>query len=96
MLDSEQGGFFQLVPDTDFRVDRQYVDQTNVLETTFQTDSGTLRLTDWIPAACPLLPETYWSTSLIRRVECIAGQVSLRVHFRPSFDYARKSVSFRF
>ena len=40
LLDWQRGGFFSVAPAIPFRATRRYVDDTNVLETTFETDSG--------------------------------------------------------
>ena len=46
VLDAQRGGSFALAPDAPFTTVRRYVPDTNVLETTFTTDAGTLVLTD--------------------------------------------------
>ena len=46
LLDWDRGGFFSLSPGADNRSERRYVDDTLVLETTFITGSGRIRILD--------------------------------------------------
>lgn len=75
LLDSERGGRFVLQPEGRFDVERRYVPDTNVLETTFRTASGTARVTDAVTQrALGLLP---WF-ELARRIEGLSGEVRFR------------------
>src|SRR5690242_8855152 len=46
LLDPELGGRFVLAPVGEFQATRRYVGRTNVLETTYRTGSGALRVTE--------------------------------------------------
>jgi GH15 family glucan-1,4-alpha-glucosidase len=75
LLDSERGGRFVLQPEGRFDVERRYLPETNVLETTFRTASGAARVTDAVTLrAIGLLP---WF-ELARRIEGLAGEVRFR------------------
>jgi GH15 family glucan-1,4-alpha-glucosidase len=58
---------------------------TNVLETTFKTAGGTLRLTD----AMTLIPPGRLTPlrEVVRRAECLDGEVELEWDIAPRFDY---------
>jgi GH15 family glucan-1,4-alpha-glucosidase len=87
LLDAERGGAFELHPDLDYRVERRYVGDSNVLETTFVTQRGTARLTDAITLDHGgFLP---WF-ELVRRVEGISGTVPLRWRLEPRFAAGEK------
>jgi GH15 family glucan-1,4-alpha-glucosidase len=49
LLDADRGGFFRVAPEGDARASMVYAPGTNILETTFDTDSGRLRLIDFMP-----------------------------------------------
>jgi GH15 family glucan-1,4-alpha-glucosidase len=80
VLDRPNGGRLDLAPTTPFRTERRYVPKTNVLETTFITDAGRVRVTDALNMGfAGRLP---W-TELARRVEGINGDVPMRWRVAP-------------
>src|ERR671915_1863625 len=85
LLDAERGGSFELRPSEPYRVERQYRPGTNVLETTFHTRGGVVRLVDVMTLAGPGLTPF---RELARRVEGLAGHVSLSWRIEPRFGYA--------
>src|SRR5437660_10907865 len=46
LLDAERGGHFEVQPTIPYQSTRRYRPETNVLETTFETDRGHVRVTD--------------------------------------------------
>jgi GH15 family glucan-1,4-alpha-glucosidase len=92
LLDSERGGSFTLSPDAPFDTERRYLPETNVLETTFRTADGVVRVTDAMLLAdgnlCP-------QRELARRVEILSGHVTLRWRVEPRFGFAGRSVRIR-
>lgn len=85
ILDVEKGGHFHLQPRQHPGGQQDYLGITNVLHTTFETPSGRVVLTDFMP----LTDEGALPQSIIRKVTCHRGQVEMDVHFKPRFDYAR-------
>jgi GH15 family glucan-1,4-alpha-glucosidase len=85
LLDSERGGRFVLAPEAVSETTRRYVPGTNVLETTFTTASGVIRVTDAMT-----LPGHGLSPfrELARRVEGLEGEVRVRWRVEPRFRYA--------
>ena len=91
LLDADEGGCFQIRPVEDFTVERRYLPDTNVLETTFTTDTGVLRLTDLMPVAeRPAYRRELWPEhEILRRVECVEGTVEISFICDPRIEYAR-------
>ncbi len=91
LLDADEGGYFQIRPVEDFTVERRYLPDTNVLETTFTTDSGVLRLTDLMPVAerAAYQRELRPDHEILRRVKCVEGTVAVAVICDPKLEYGR-------
>jgi GH15 family glucan-1,4-alpha-glucosidase len=84
LLDAERGGSFTLGPEAPFETTRRYVPETNVLETTFTTAAGRVRVTDAMT-----LPTHGLSPyrELVRRIAGLAGTVPVRWSVEPRFGY---------
>ena len=91
MLD-RGAGHFTIAPASSFEVSREYLGDTNVLDTTFTTSSGGLRLTDAMTLASrgALHPQH----ELLRRIECVDGEVEIAVAFAPRPGYGAQVPSF--
>jgi alpha,alpha-trehalase len=87
-----QAGHFKICPAGVFSSRQYYETGTNVLVTEFSTETGKMRLRDFIP----YVPHRKVATEEIHRiVECIDGHLKIRVEFAPRFDYARASHEMR-
>jgi len=91
VLDAD-GGQFRVQPAADFESTVRYCGRTNVLETTFLTDTGTATLTDFMP---PLdaPPDGVPERAIYRGIACRDGTVDLRIVFAPRFDFARGTTA---
>jgi GH15 family glucan-1,4-alpha-glucosidase len=91
ILDWQRGGHFSIAPAASYRVSRRYIDDTNVLATTFETAGGTLVLTDLMPVMSEEAKQTRLTPfrRLLRRVECTRGEVPVEVVYAPRPDYVR-------
>jgi GH15 family glucan-1,4-alpha-glucosidase len=80
LLDEKNGGRLELAPDGPFSSRRRYLPGTNVLETTFTTESGMVRVTDALNVGVDgKLP---W-TELARRVDGVEGRVAMQWRVSP-------------
>ena len=88
VLDAERGGSFRLEPGVPYEAEHRYQDNSNVLETTFTTAEGVVRVTD----AMTLTDDDRLSPlrELCRKVEALSGTVPLRWSFDPRFGYGER------
>jgi GH15 family glucan-1,4-alpha-glucosidase len=87
VLDLEKGGRFVLAPAASFTAERRYLPNTNVLETTFRTAEGVVRVTDaMLLPASGLAP----ARELARQAVCLSGSVPMRWRVEPRFDYGNR------
>jgi GH15 family glucan-1,4-alpha-glucosidase len=75
ILDPEHGGCLELAPTGNYESTRRYLPDTNILETTFTTETGVVRVTDCLPFGRS--GRLAWS-ELARRIEAVTGAVEMR------------------
>ena len=84
LLDAGRGGSFRLAPEHASEVSRRYLPGTNILETTFTTETGAVTVTDalTVPAG-GLVP----LRELAREIKGIRGTVPIGWRVEPRFGY---------
>ncbi len=91
LLDREHGGHWRICPVVSTTIKRQYISDSNVLETHFTAPSGSATLTDVMPGASRnniLLPEH----EIVRRVICTAGELEFEVELLPMANYGNRKL----
>ncbi len=94
LLDSKKGGHFSIAPTGHFRSSQNYIRDTNVVETVFQSDEGEVKLTDAFVATTEeektegLFPDH----EILRMVQCRAGRMQLKMEFQPTVFYGERSA----
>ena len=91
ILDAEKGGFFAIRPSVAHEAKRRYLEGTNVIETTFTTETGVARLLDLMPVMTEEEKRGRLSPfrQLLRRVEIIEGEMPIEIVYAPRPDYGR-------
>lgn len=97
ILDRKRGGSFVLAPTGPFESQRRYLPDTAVLETTYTTPMGRVRVLDFMSIAdgnhrwaAELAPQR----ELIRLVEGLEGSVEMEAIVDPRPDYGRETATF--
>jgi GH15 family glucan-1,4-alpha-glucosidase len=92
LLDPDTGGRFRVRPGGAYRVERRYLPDTNVLETVFHAERGSVALRDLMPVAF----EEYKRSALmaeheiLREIECLSGSVEMEVFYDPRPAYGQE------
>lgn len=93
LLDVRNGGRFRIAPVDQGTVERRYLPETNLLETTHRTETGSIRVIDFMPvhrrSTSHRGHDVGSSRRILRLVEGLAGSVTIEIAFDPRFDYAR-------
>ncbi|MDQ3071318.1 MAG: glycoside hydrolase family 15 protein [Acidobacteriota bacterium] len=96
LLNGDAGGRLETRPAGEFESSRAYLPGTNILQTTFATRSGRVRLTDFLPVGrrrgagvhdYVTLAAPGW---IVRVVEGLDGEVPLLARYRPTHDFGRQ------
>jgi hypothetical protein len=89
LLDADRGGAWSVEPEALRRTSRQYLPRTNILQTLFETDTGVLEVTDFMPVGRTREAGTHDYVSLnapgwvVRRLRCRSGEVTARMRIVP-------------
>lgn len=97
LLDKKRGGYFSIAPAGRFESTQKYIPDTNVVETSFRTDEGEIRLLDAFTAmteeekAKSLFPDH----EILRIVEGISGSVKVKFEYVPRIFYGKSSPALK-
>lgn len=89
LIDEEKGGNFSIIPNTDYYdTEQKYIENTNVLETTFTSDSSSFKVTDFAPRF-EQNARVYKPLMMIRKIEPIKGTPRIKISCNPVGDYGK-------
>ena len=92
LLDSEDGGRFRIGPAGGETGAQRYLPNTNILETVFQTSTGSFRVIDFAPRFLQF-GRAFRPTQLIRIVEPIEGTPRIAVVCEPRLGWSKARPS---
>jgi GH15 family glucan-1,4-alpha-glucosidase len=88
ILDDKIGGRFHIKPQPPFTSQQAYIPNTNVLQTTFHTGTGTVTVTDFMPCYRAPNQRMVRFHEIHRLVECTGGTIALELLFEPKMNYS--------
>src|SRR2546430_575498 len=90
LLDRDRGGYWKIAPATPFSIVREYLNGSNVLQTRFQTSSGTVALLDLMPVRDTTQAVMVPDHEIIRQIACTAGEVEVEIDLVPRAGYGER------
>lgn len=97
ILDARRGGHWQVAPAEPYRAVQHYRDRSNILETLFSLQGGSVLVSDFMPideVTEVQHARRHRQPRVVRIVECLTGAVTMRHQVRPAPDYATGGVPF--
>jgi GH15 family glucan-1,4-alpha-glucosidase len=94
LVDRERGGCWLITPTEPFEAHQSYIPDTNVLQTTWRTQSGSAILTDVVPVLSEEAKrkELIADHELTRELVCTEGEMEVNILFHPRNAYASRPV----
>ncbi len=88
ILDEEKGGYFKISGVDTLKTYQSYIDQTNILKTTFETKQGVFEIRDYMPRFHTSQGQVYCPPEIHRNIRVISGSPQIVVAFKPMPNYA--------
>ncbi|MEE9474968.1 MAG: glycoside hydrolase family 15 protein [Candidatus Hydrothermarchaeaceae archaeon] len=94
IIDKKKGGQFGITPAGDYKITQKYIENTNVLETSFKGEKSAFRIIDFFP--CYLEGGELKKIEQLHRLLVVdKGTPVLRISYKPKLDYARGATKVR-
>jgi GH15 family glucan-1,4-alpha-glucosidase len=85
LVGDKDNGYWKISPkDSDAKISRRYLPDTAIVETRFETSTGVVLLTDFMP-----LTDDEKKIDLVRIVTGVAGEVEMEMDFALRFNYGQ-------
>lgn len=89
LLDKENGGSFEILPENLLEIKQEYRHKTNILKTRFECVDGVFEILDFMPRYLNDKNSYYAPPDVIRFFRLVYGKPSFRLKYKPKLDYAR-------
>lgn len=89
LLDKNIGGSFEILIDDAYTIEQKYVNNTNILSTTFSNGSDSFKILDFMPRYKAEKEDRYNPPDIIRYFKLISGNPKFKISYDPKLEYAR-------
>lgn len=92
LLDEDKGGNFAFLVSAEYTVTQQYVANTNILATSYESKEGAFVVLDYMPRYRTVEHKYYLPPEIHRYIRLLRGKPKLRVQYSPKMNYAEEEV----
>jgi len=93
MLDKEKGGEFSILPETDeISCSQEYLENTNILETTVSYEDNAYKVTDFAPRFHNY-GRYFRPLMLVRKIEAVKGSPKIKIKCRPMTNHGKRALT---
>lgn len=89
LLDDDIGGCFAVRPVGDYAISQTYLNNTNILETRFNSADAEFSIYDFMPVYRTDESSYYNAPEIYRIIKVLRGTPSITIDYRPALNYAR-------
>ena len=94
LLDAKNGGTFFIEPEGTYTIRQQYIDKTNILQTTFSGEQHAFELVDFMPRYKTDDGIYHCPPDIIRYLKVTKGNPRVRICYNPRPVYAQYPVKY--
>ena len=89
ILDRQNGGYFRIELQGEYRIDQQYLSKTNILVTKYSCREHAFELVDFMPRYKTEEGLYHCPPDIIRYIRHLSGKPQIRIHYQPRPAYAQ-------
>ena len=92
LLDEEIGGSFEILVDDEYKIEQEYLWETNILSTVFDNGKDSFQLIDFMPRYAREDGSYYAPPDIIRFFRLTGGEPKFRIKYDPKLDFAKEKT----
>lgn len=92
LLDEKKGGNFAFLVSDKYNIRQEYVANTNILSTFYESEEGAFVVLDYMPRYRTIEHKYYLPPEIHRYIRLLRGKPKLRVQYSPKMNYAEEEV----
>lgn len=92
LLDENKGGSFSFQVSDDYTITQNYVENTNMLSTRFESDEGAFLVLDFMPRYRTGEEKHFLPPEIHRYIRVLRGRPKVRVNYNPKMNYAAEET----